>query len=108
MALKITTRSEGDTLVVTLVGPVNSETTHQLDDAVALAPESGARKIIFDMEGVDYVASAGLGVFVKVMKAAPGHVVFAALQEYVADTFRLNRLDRLGKICKTVEEAVAP
>jgi anti-anti-sigma factor len=67
----------------------------------------GATKLVFDLEKVPYVASKGLGVFVTAIKTFPGKVVFAALQPYVYQTFKLASFDTISTLSKTVVEALA-
>lgn len=105
MSLKITTRKEGTTYIGALEGPVDTDAAHLVEEWAHGAWLGGAKKLVFDLTGVPYVASAGLGVFVKTMHSFPG-VAFAALSPYVAQTFRISGLDRIGKLFPTVEDAL--
>jgi anti-anti-sigma factor len=106
MPLKITTHKQDTTLICVLEGAVDTESAPLVEDWVKQAFLAGAKKLVFDLALVPYVASAGLGAFVKAMKSFPGSVALAAPVPYVAQTLRLSALDRLGKICPTVEDAL--
>jgi anti-anti-sigma factor len=104
--LSIATRTEGDAYVCALEGAIDSLTAAKLEGEAKGAFLSGAKRLIFDLSKVDYVASAGLRVFLMAMKSFPGKVVFAGLQPYVRETFRINALDKLATVCPTLAEAL--
>ena len=104
--LAIATRREGDAYICTLDGAVDSLNAEKLEGEAKGAFASGAKRLIFDLTNVKYVASAGLGIFVKAMKSFPGKVVFVGLQSYVRQTFNMNGLDKLTTITATMEEAL--
>jgi anti-anti-sigma factor len=89
-----------------LKGDVDSLTAEKLEGEAKAAFLSGAKKLVFDLSGVGYVASAGLRVFLMAMKSFPGKVAFAALQPYVRETFRINALDKHATVCLTLAEAL--
>ncbi len=106
MPCTITGRTDGDTYIYVFDGPLDTEAAR---DVAPLARQSflgGARKLVFDLERVPYVASMGLGVFITAIRSFPGKVVFAALQPYVRQTFKLARFDDLATICNTVDDAL--
>jgi anti-anti-sigma factor len=104
--LSIATRREGDAYVCTMEGGVDSFTAVKLEGEAKAAFLSGAKKLIFDLTGVNYVASAGLRVFLMAMKSFPGKVVFAGLQPYVRETFRINALDKHATVCLNLADAL--
>ena len=106
MALTILTRVEGDARICTPDGPVDTPGAEKVSEWVREAFLSGAKVLIFELAKVPYVASAGLGAFMRAMKSFPGKVVFVAPQQYVRDTFRINAFDRYATICQTTEEAL--
>jgi anti-anti-sigma factor len=108
VALTILTRTEGDARICIPDGPIDTPGAEKVSEWVQEAFLSGAKILIFDLAKVPYVASSGLGAFLRAMKSFPGKVVFAAPQQYVRETFRINAFDRLATICKTTEEAMKP
>lgn len=67
---------------------------------------SEAKKLVFDLAKVPYVSSMGLGVFVTAIKTFPGTVVFAALQPYVRQTFKLAAFDKIATLVNSVDDAL--
>jgi anti-anti-sigma factor len=102
----LTTRIEGDTKILVFDGPIDTAAADEIGPRVKEAFVGGAKKLIFDLSKVPFVASRGLGVFVTTIQSFPGKVVFAAAQPYVNQTLRLSAFDKLATICKTVDEAL--
>ena len=65
-------------------------------------------RLVFDFAKVEWVASACLGSFAGLVKQHPGRIVLAAMQEYVKETFLINRFDKLCTIQDAIEEPVKP
>ena len=78
------TRSGGpETTTLTLTGRVSHANTARLAEALDGAVSSGAREIVVDLAGVDYVSSAGLEVLGRAARrvaAMGGRLVLAAAQ----------------------------
>jgi anti-anti-sigma factor len=106
VALTLVTQTEGDARICVPDGPIDTPGAEQVKEWVREAFVSGAKTLIFDLAKVAYVSSAGLGVFMHAMKSFPGKVIFAAPQNYVRQTFRINVFDRYATICNTREEAL--
>jgi anti-anti-sigma factor len=106
VALTILTRTVGDARICTPDGPIDTPGAEKVTEWVKEAFLSGAKVLVFEMAKVPYVASAGLGAFMRAMKSFPGKVVFVALQTYVRETFRISAFDRLATICATTEDAL--
>jgi anti-anti-sigma factor len=51
--------------IIQIIGDVNSATAGELQKKVSEVIASGARNLIFDLEQVPYMSSAGLRVFLK-------------------------------------------
>ena len=107
MTCTITSRMVGDAQVLTFDGDIDTAAAEQIMPNIMDSLAAGATKVILDLAKVNYVASRGLGVFVTVIKGFPGKVVFAAAKPYVAQTLKISGFDKLGQMCKTVDEALA-
>jgi len=88
-------------------GEVDASSSIHLDNAMR---ESIDRKkdIIVDLNGLEYISSAGLGVFMSYLQEMEtkglGFVLFG-LNEKVLETFEILGLDQLLVIKKNIEEA---
>jgi anti-sigma B factor antagonist len=94
--------------IVRLIGPLN------LPNIFTLQPELArdrAPVTIFDLSGVPYMDSAGMGVIINYYVSAQGRghkVIVAGASERVLELFKLTRVDTLIPIVATVEEADQP
>ena len=73
MDLAIETTRRGDTAVLGVAGEVDVFTAPQLREALVGALDDGARDVVVDLEGVDFLDSTGLGVLVAGLKRVRQH-----------------------------------
>jgi anti-sigma B factor antagonist len=110
MPLEISHReTEGGIIVVTLAGKIMlGVESQQIETLVARLIGEGDRNFIFDMAGVNYIDSTGIGRFIacynKVMQAG-GSMALAGATGVVRDGFRVTRLDTVFQFFPDVESA---
>ena len=78
--------------------------------ASALPEVKPGMVMLLDLGAVDYLSSAGVRVFVTLHKnlhAAGGRLVFAAVQSYCREVFRISGLEQVFLIFDTLEAAQA-
>ena len=78
--------------IVAPAGRVDTTTSPVLEDALRRAVDGGARTILVDLAGVDYISSAGLRVFLvlaKRMRDLQGRLVLCAMGGPVRQVFQL-------------------
>lgn len=68
MELGCVTRSSRDTVVVRVTGELDIATEAQFRDCLQTAVDSGARRVVVDLDGVAFMDSSALGVLVLVFK----------------------------------------
>lgn len=68
--LQITTKPLKRVELITVKGRVDSSTAPEFERALQTALENGRHQIVLDLEGVDYMSSAGLRAMVSALKAA--------------------------------------
>ena len=71
--------------------------------------EKGARRLILDLEGVDFLDSSGLGALVACLRRVrekQGEIKLAGLRPEVQSIFEITRVSRLFQICRDVQEAM--
>ncbi len=104
----ISTSKEGEKFLMEVKGEVDASSSIQLDDAFKSAL-STEKKIMVDLSGLEYISSAGLGVFVshlEEIKAQNVHLVLFGLSESVQQIFSLLGLPELLEIVEGKEEAM--
>jgi anti-anti-sigma factor len=91
---------EGGVLVISVSGRLDAETATDLQTAVLSRVDSGEASIVLDLEGLEYVSSAGLRVVLmaaKRLQQAGGSLVVCSLQDTVLEVFRVSGMDSIIK-----------
>jgi len=96
--LKIESRREGaDIGILSLVGEVDIATKESLREAAERLLAEGAKKLLVELSGVEYMDSAGLGVL-KALRSQllelGGVVVIVGARGSVAKLFETTRFDQ--------------
>lgn len=109
---KVAVRSTDDPAarVVAIFGDVTSASETALMDAYGKAAEAGARTIILDFAGLEYMNSGGIGLLVTLLVRAKrqNHRLMAVgLNEHYREIFSLIRLDEAIRIHTDAAEALA-
>jgi len=95
-----------DTLAV--IGEIDASSSIELDLSIAKSVGEGFKKILVDCSSLEYISSAGLGVFmsyIEEFKDKGISMVMFGLKEKVANNFSILGLADLLHICTTKEEA---
>jgi anti-sigma B factor antagonist len=96
-------------VVVEVFGSVDVYTAPRLREVFIHLVDIGEYNFIVDLEGVNFLDSTGLGVFVGGLKRARAHdgqMRMVCTQERIIKIFRISsRLDRLFGFYKTIMEA---
>jgi anti-sigma B factor antagonist len=95
--------------VFSVKGSLDSNTSTEFETRIYAALESGQRKLILNLENLEYISSAGIRVMLKTtkdLKRMEGTVVLCALQDYVREVFDIAGFDGYLNIEKNLEEAM--
>jgi anti-sigma B factor antagonist len=99
---------ESGTDVIAIVGEVDASSSIELDLTIAKSVGEGYRRILIDCTALEYISSAGLGVFmsyIEEFKDRGVSMVLFGLKEKVENTFAILGLADLLHIRKTKTEA---
>lgn len=91
-------------------GELDAHTAPDFEAALQACLDGGDARLVVDGAGLDYVSSAGLGVFmafVEPARAAGGDLKIAALPDRVFEVFDLLGFPTVFDMAPTVEAAVA-
>jgi anti-sigma B factor antagonist len=108
MELSLSTRTVAEHTVLEVGGEVDVYTAPRLRERLVELVDSGARNVIVDLGGVDFLDSTGLGVLVGAMKrlrVAKGTFSLVCSKEPLLKIFRITALDQVFPIFSTVEAA---
>ena len=104
----IKTIKEGEILMMNIVGDVDASSSIELDTALQAAIESKEEKILVDCNNLNYISSAGLGVFMSYIQDINANdikMVICGLNEKVHNVFEILGLHQLLTIKATTAEA---
>jgi anti-sigma B factor antagonist len=94
--------------VLALVGEIDASSSIDLDLAIARSVGEGFTKILIDCSALEYISSAGLGVFMSYIeecKEKKISMVLFGMNTKVANTFEILGLNELLIITETKAEA---
>lgn len=87
--MKLNTTFEEKVCTVTIEGNIDALTAPELEQAAGAAAEK-CEKMILDMNGVDYISSAGIRVVVGLdHKLGDGNLILRGLSTNVYEIFRM-------------------
>ena len=108
--MEITTTQFKHCDLVKASGRIDSSTAPRLDEEIAAILDDGRYKIVFDMEEVEYMSSAGLRVLVNTQKTCKrynrGELVLALVPKRIYEALELVGFVRLFKFFDNVLDAV--
>lgn len=110
MDVTVTARSELGATVVTVSGEIDVYTSPQLRERLTEVIDTGATRLIVDLEGVEFLDSTGLGVLVAArnrVSGSEGAVLLVCSQERLLKLFRITGLDAVFEIHPSMSEATA-
>ena len=94
--------------VIILIGEIDASSSIELDLAIAKSVGEGFSKILIDCSALEYISSAGLGVFmsyIEEFKDRNVKMVLFGMSDKVANTFSILGLNELLKIGRDKVEA---
>lgn len=101
---------EKDYDVLVVIGEVDASSSIELDNAMEKAVSEGNRNLLIDCTALEYISSAGLGVFMSYLeelKKRDMKLVFYGLNDKVRHVFKILGLDQLLEIRKDRDHAKA-
>ena len=93
---------------IKIVGDVDASSSIELDNELKNAIEGGDKKILVDCTNLNYISSAGLGVFMSYIQEINANEIKLAIfgmNDKVYNVFEILGLDQLLKIEKSLEKA---
>ncbi len=94
--------------IMAIVGEIDASSSIDLDLAIAKSLSEGHTKILVDCTALEYISSAGLGVFmsyIEEFKERNFTMVIFGMKEKVANTFNILGLDEMLNIVPTKLDA---
>ena len=108
--LSIETDNQQGISVMKVKGRVDSETAPELDDALTKLLQENRNQIVLNLQGVDFISSAGLRAVVKAYQAAKkagGDVRLASVSNPVEVILRTVGMMQMLQMYPSDQEAMA-
>ena len=90
-------------------GDLDANSSIQMDESIRAQLEGGMNRLHIDCGGLNYISSAGLGVFISFLdeiRAGDGDIVFSGMSDKIFKVFELLGLHQVMTIVSTEEEAI--
>ncbi|MER2996243.1 STAS domain-containing protein [Pontibacter populi] len=107
--MKITQDIKDSTVIMTLDGELDASSSVILDEELSDPEIMKYSKILVDCRNLNYISSAGLGVFISHLQRfedAQIKLIFFNMQDKVRNVFEILGLDLLMTIVTNYEEAI--
>lgn len=94
--------------ILSPIGEIDASSSIEMDLTIARSVGEGFTKILIDCSGLEYISSAGLGVFmsyIEEFKEKQIRMVLFGMNDKVANTFEILGLNELLAIRPTKAEA---
>ena len=102
-------RFEPDIVLLEISGRITlGRECQDVEWAVEGLIRDGEKKVVFDLSGLTYVDSAGIGIIVMCcgkMRTAGGEVRLASLQPKIVELMKITKLDRIFHFYPTASAA---
>jgi anti-anti-sigma factor len=108
--MEIREERDGQAVVVAPVGRVDSGTARELEKALLGRVAAGDRRLVVDLQGVEYISSAGLRVLLlgaNALRPVGGSLVLCAMRESVREVFELAGFTDIFTTFGSREQALA-
>ena len=106
--IDISNETDNEYYVIKIDGDVDASSSIFLDEAIEEAVNKGQKKIIIDGQNLNYISSAGLGVFMSRIQEFENNnisLVICGLKEKVKNVFQILGLDQLIQIVDSRDQA---
>ncbi len=109
MDLGLDVAEQGDASVLAVSGEVDVATVPRLREQLHGLVAGGSRRIVVDLERVDFLDSTGLGVLVGALKRVrsnDGELVLVCTSPRIRKVFEVTGLTKVFSLYDTVDDAV--
>jgi anti-anti-sigma factor len=108
--MEISKKKEGEILIVSVNGRLDAISSPDFDKEISQLMDAGELTLVFDMNELQYISSAGLRSFLMIAKkirATSGKIALAALQDIVKQVFDVSGFNQILPIFDSVDKALS-
>ena len=110
MSLSVKENREGQVLVLSPQGRLDSANAREFQTLVLGHIDGGEESMIMDLSNLNYINSTGIRVMRLVSKAleeSDGQFLLCAMRDHISNVFRISGFDRIIAITGTLEDALS-
>jgi len=107
--MKIDHRRRGDITIVSFEGEFDFHDVTSASDTIGAVIDQGAARLVFDLKGLQFISSGGIGYFIqtaKRLRKAGGELVLSGAPDAFGWVVRTLGIDRVIRMFASEEEAV--
>ncbi len=107
--LSVRTERNEKAIIVCPLGRVDGNNVEVLESAIQEQIEAGEKILVFDLEDLNYISSAGLRVLLVTARRTQsegGKTVFCGLAEHIANVFEISGFNNILTVYKSRSEAL--
>jgi anti-anti-sigma factor len=97
-------------VLLKITGRMDAENSHEFEQACDLWISHGAKHLIADLDGLQYVSSMGLRCFLSVaqkLQSTSGSLILCGLHGLPRQVFEMTRLIGVFPVFETTQQAIA-
>jgi anti-anti-sigma factor len=101
--------SQSDIRLINIRGLLDTVIAYHLQEKMDILIEDGIFKYIIDLEELEHISSAGIGLFSAMameLQKLHGQIIFTHVPEQVLHLFEITRLIEIFTIRETINEAI--
>jgi anti-anti-sigma factor len=107
--MELTHVKEDENVIITIKGRLDAATAPVADNAVKKIMEEDGRRVLINLDDLEYLSSGGLKVILgaaKELKRKEGNLVLCSLNQFVKEIFVVSGFDSLIPIADNVESGI--
>jgi len=104
--MELTHDKKGENMIITIKGRLDAASAPVADTAIKKIMEEDCRRVLFNLDDLEYLSSGGLRVILgvaKEIKRNEGKLVLCSLNQFVKEIFEVSGFESLIPIEDTVE-----
>ena len=107
--MELTHVKKGENIIITIKGRLDAVTAPVADNAIKKIMEEDCRRVLFNLDDLEYLSSSGLRVILgvaKEIKRNESKLVLCSLNQFVKEIFEVSGFESLIPIEDTVESGI--
>ncbi len=107
--MQITQKHKGEIYIFSLAGRFDIQSAPEVEEKLNLAMSQGARRLLVDLDGTEYMSGAGLKVLLEIeekLKKEGGKIRLCRLRSYAKEVFDAVQFGEILETHTSIEKAI--